>query len=350
MDGQGVFEVPVSTALFRGAVLRDDDADREKATMSNTSHDTNAASCSKDIMKGLVAAAAMMAEGNTIGKSNKSHDSNQAIANIMSTSTSAPFSKSASSTSRKTKNENEAIESSSDDDDDDDRGVVKNSGSAPTSDKTKAEEFFDVHVARARRLEQNRRAAIESRRRKKVMIAELQRSVTFYTKANDSLKLVNLDLEQRLFLARQRVLSKQRVLQALDASREKSTNSFEPIQIANQLPVASAASVPFPSMHVSVSPAGTDQSQAHTSASKTPYELAYPPGDQVLLQNAFPHVIGLSGVIPSNMSSANTYNYPAGPSLDAKQSASDTNTSKLPSEKEIDGDKYLESLRMVRLL
>jgi hypothetical protein len=63
-------------------------------------------------------------------------------------------------------------------------------------------------VARARRLEQNRRAAIESRRRKKVMIAELQRSVTFYTKANESLKVVNLDLEQRLFLARQRVLSK----------------------------------------------------------------------------------------------------------------------------------------------
>lgn len=64
----------------------------------------------------------------------------------------------------------------------------------------------DMTAARARRLEQNRRAAIESRRRKKVMIAELQRSVTFYTKANENLKMDNVDLEQKLFVARQRVL------------------------------------------------------------------------------------------------------------------------------------------------
>lgn len=75
----------------------------------------------------------------------------------------------------------------------------------PTSHDKKAQ-TKDVNAARARRLEQNRRAAIESRRRKKVMIAELQKSVAFYTKANESIKTDNLDLEQKLILAKQRIV------------------------------------------------------------------------------------------------------------------------------------------------
>jgi hypothetical protein len=320
--------------------------------MSNTSHDTKAAS-----MKGLVAAAAMMAdEGNTNGEPNQP-DIDQAIPKIMMAA--VPLSKSRFSTSSKATTENEASESSSDDDDDDDdRGVVKKSGSAPTSEKTKAKDFLDVHVARARRLEQNRRAAIESRRRKKVMIAELQRSVTFYTKANKSLKVVNLDLEQRLFLARQRVLSKQRVQQALDVSREESSMShdpskksisFEQSQNAKQPLVASVATVSLPPMHVSGSPVRTDQSHALTYALTLPSEPEYPPDDQILLRNSIYHLIGRSGVITSKTCSTNTYTFPVGPSLDAKQSSSDTIASQLPSEEEVGGDKYLESLRKVRL-
>jgi len=67
----------------------------------------------------------------------------------------------------------------------------------------------DVSQARARRLEQNRRAAVESRRRKKVMLEELRRSVAFYTKANSNLKMQNEDLERKIFIAKQRIAQPQ---------------------------------------------------------------------------------------------------------------------------------------------
>mmetsp|Transcript_16317 Transcript_16317/g.23924 ORF Transcript_16317/g.23924 Transcript_16317/m.23924 type:complete len:476 (+) Transcript_16317:216-1643(+) len=56
--------------------------------------------------------------------------------------------------------------------------------------------------AREVRLEQNRKAARESRRRKKIMIEELQRSVVFFSRANGTLKQQNDEL-QRLLLAAQ---------------------------------------------------------------------------------------------------------------------------------------------------
>mmetsp|Transcript_28219 Transcript_28219/g.58017 ORF Transcript_28219/g.58017 Transcript_28219/m.58017 type:complete len:646 (-) Transcript_28219:244-2181(-) len=59
-----------------------------------------------------------------------------------------------------------------------------------------------VNPARQKRLEQNRLAAIESRRRKKVVLEELQRSVAFYTKANATLKSQNEDLEGRILWAK----------------------------------------------------------------------------------------------------------------------------------------------------
>ena len=51
------------------------------------------------------------------------------------------------------------------------------------------------------RLEQNRKAARESRRRKKVMIEELQRSVIFFSRANGTLKQQNDDLTRLLIQA-----------------------------------------------------------------------------------------------------------------------------------------------------
>ena len=56
--------------------------------------------------------------------------------------------------------------------------------------------------AREIRLEQNRKAARESRRRKKVMIEELQRSVIFFSRANGTLKQQNEELS-RLFMQAQ---------------------------------------------------------------------------------------------------------------------------------------------------
>lgn len=55
--------------------------------------------------------------------------------------------------------------------------------------------------ARETRLEQNRKAARESRRRKKVMIEDLQRSVIFFSRANGTLKHQNDDLTRLLMQA-----------------------------------------------------------------------------------------------------------------------------------------------------
>jgi hypothetical protein len=266
-----------------------------------------------EIMKGLVAAAAMMAEGNSSGKSDKLFSSDQAVVvnNILS--------------SRKTMDGKKASDSLSDNDDDVERGDIRKPVFSPTSDKTKTEKHVDGRAARERRLEQNRRAAVESRRRKKVMIDELQRSVTFYKKSNESLKMVNLDLEQRLLLARQKVLSKQRILQALDVSiilhdAAEQLKSSEPNQDDKQPSVPSVTTVPF---------------------------LPLPLNLSVCPSKINP--IGLPGAISNSMYSANTYSYPSDPSLDAKVSVSDAIASQMPSGVEVGGEKYLESLRMVRL-
>ena len=58
---------------------------------------------------------------------------------------------------------------------------------------------------RAKRLEQNRLAAIDTRRRKKHMVIELHRSVTYYSKANTTLKSQNYELECQLLLAKQNI-------------------------------------------------------------------------------------------------------------------------------------------------
>ncbi|KAL3788551.1 hypothetical protein ACHAW5_009397 [Stephanodiscus triporus] len=60
---------------------------------------------------------------------------------------------------------------------------------------------------REKRLGQNRMAAVESRRRKKHMIEELQRSVQYYSRANTSLKSQNAELERELILAKHSVLT-----------------------------------------------------------------------------------------------------------------------------------------------
>merc|ERR1712107_368632 len=53
-------------------------------------------------------------------------------------------------------------------------------------------------------LEQNRKAARESRRRKKIMIEELQRSVIFFSRANATLKQQNDELQRMLLTAQAR--------------------------------------------------------------------------------------------------------------------------------------------------
>ena len=61
--------------------------------------------------------------------------------------------------------------------------------------------------AREIRLEQNRKAARESRRRKKVMVEELQRSVIFFTRTNCTLKQQNDEFQRLLVTAQAKIQS-----------------------------------------------------------------------------------------------------------------------------------------------
>jgi hypothetical protein len=77
---------------------------------------------------------------------------------------------------------------------------------APPNEQAKPEGTRPTfNRAREVRLDQNRKAARESRRRKKVMIEELQRSVIFFSRANSTLKQQNDDLTRMLMQAQSQV-------------------------------------------------------------------------------------------------------------------------------------------------
>eukprot|EP00571_Detonula_confervacea_P014866 CAMPEP_0172302350 /NCGR_PEP_ID=MMETSP1058-20130122/4063_1 /TAXON_ID=83371 /ORGANISM="Detonula confervacea, Strain CCMP 353" /LENGTH=356 /DNA_ID=CAMNT_0013012785 /DNA_START=16 /DNA_END=1086 /DNA_ORIENTATION=+ len=280
------------------------------------SENANAAAGSKK-MKGLVAAAAMMAEGNE-GSDTKSEPNSDKLAAKMPD---APMS---------------------------------NNTSSSTGGKTKTK---DTSAARTRRLEQNRRAAIESRRRKKVMVEELERSVGFYTKANENLKMDNRDLEQRLFLAKQRVTQMEMDTEpaALKSPPEAYNKPEESKQASNlsetslndeQQHIAPVATIPSPPLHPSVSPMQADQVRAQLTATQALYEtLGYPSDAARVAANAFSQFVGLTGTIPSTTNAASTSINLADPSLEMKPSASQSIAVQLPSEEEAGSDMYVESLQ-----
>ena len=71
-----------------------------------------------------------------------------------------------------------------------------------TADATTGE---NTALSRVVRLEQNRKAASESRKRKRILLDELQRSVIFFTRANDTLKQQNHNLQKLLQQAQNQI-------------------------------------------------------------------------------------------------------------------------------------------------
>jgi hypothetical protein len=106
--------------------------------------------------------------------------------------------------------------------------------------------------ARSVRLEQNRKAARESRRRKKVMIEELQRSVIFFSRANSTLKQQNDDLTRLLLQA-------QASVSAVSGQGSTGNSETKAPQEASAPPVSTAKQE-------------TDQLQAQTVATQAMYE------------------------------------------------------------------------------
>jgi bZIP transcription factor len=104
--------------------------------------------------------------------------------------------------------------------------------------------------ARETRLLQNRKAARESRRRKRVMIEELQRSVIFFSRTNGALKLQNEELS--------------RLLMQAQAQAQMSQNESAAAAVANVQPMFQSE----PAGNVNM----MQQAQAHAAAAQAMYE------------------------------------------------------------------------------
>lgn len=166
----------------------------------------------------------------------------------------------------------------------------------PPPPSSSNESTKDVPKSRTRRLEQNRRAAIESRRRKKVMIAELQRSVTFYSKANSNLKMQNQDLERKIILARQQV----HLGMKAPPEPTKESGSLVVAETNISSPVSPAITSPSPSYVDAPSASTTQADKAQHTATQALYEsMGYPPGAARVAANTFSQFVGQTGGIPA---------------------------------------------------
>lgn len=129
--------------------------------------------------------------------------------------------------------------------------------------------------AREIRLEQNRKAARESRRRKKVMIEELQRSVIFFSRANGTLKQQNDELSRLLMQAQAQIAaaeSGQQAAQGQEAHQQASGNEASQDQTAppQAAPAAAQQQMQYQNM--------AQQAQAQAVATQAMYESqGFPP-------------------------------------------------------------------------
>ncbi|KAL3797738.1 hypothetical protein HJC23_000283 [Cyclotella cryptica] len=156
-------------------------------------------------------------------------------------------------------------------------------------------------MPREKRLEQNRLAASESRRRKKEMVEELQRSVAFFSKANISLKSQNAELERQILLAKQRILSGEKgvpsnafkaapapslVMEPSATNQGRSGGEFAKNDLSGLLKSSS----------------GIDQQQAqaaHFAATQAMYKsMGFPPGAARAAASTFSQYVGQTGKLP----------------------------------------------------
>jgi hypothetical protein len=180
----------------------------------------------------------------------------------------------------------------------------------------------DASVARARRLEQNRLAAIESRRRKKIMVEELQRSVGFYTKSNKSIKSQNAELERQILMARQKIIhggddgldtvastsvdsSKEAVNGNATSEKESSTKSDQPPSSSTATTIAKRASVgyakdDYTSFKSPISSIDDEQAQqAQFAATQALYKsMGFPPGAARAAASTFSQYVSQTGNVP----------------------------------------------------
>lgn len=86
---------------------------------------------------------------------------------------------------------------------------VAESAAAP---KKRGRKSIRAHLPREERLALSRFVASESRRRKREMAEDLERSIAFFTRTNAEMKATNAELEREILLAKQRVFAAEKGL------------------------------------------------------------------------------------------------------------------------------------------
>ena len=234
---------------------------------------------------------------------------------------------------------------------------------------------------RVKRLEQNRTAAIESRRRKKHMVEELQRSVQYFSRANSVLKSQNAELERQLLLAKHKILAKgsssgdDAVVLASATTEctipntptvteiaivkapleEETTKPAAKLVPASNVSCSYDSSVP-PNMEIE-----EQARQAQFAATQALYKsMGYPAGAARTAASTFSQFVGQTGIAPG-LSAATSSRESVRPS---KRRNSTTSSSlpptasssalipvmpKLSTKVESDGDAYIEALNQFAL-
>jgi len=150
--------------------------------------------------------------------------------------------------------------------------------------------------AREIRLEQNRKAARESRRRKKVMIEELQRSVIFFSRANGTLKQQNDELSRHLMQAKSQVASIESGQHQAQVNSQEAAAKAQSEAASQQHHYASASNV-------------SQQVQANTVATQAMYESqGFPPG---AARSAAQTMNASAPPVQAHPGNQVTYNHPA---------------------------------------
>lgn len=176
--------------------------------------------------------------------------------------------------------------------------VVEDAGTATEGDEDlKPIKRGPMTKAREIRLEQNRKAARESRRRKKNMIDELQRSVVFFSRANSTLKQQNDELTRLLVQAQAQVNAAESGQKPGEAKVEQAQPvAQQPLQQGEAQAVAQQAQFEtqgFPSaaartaaqtMNSGSTPSGTSVPAASTTPTTNTQESQTFPGTGATMQ------------------------------------------------------------------
>jgi len=109
--------------------------------------------------------------------------------------------------SKKQRVEDVSSQDTEGDDDETRQSTVWTEGALTTMGASLSSKKSCMSKAREIRLEQNRKAARESRRRKKVMVEELQRSVIIFSRTNGTLKKQNEELQRLLLQAQSQIIT-----------------------------------------------------------------------------------------------------------------------------------------------